>query len=126
MAGIITKKVAAGGLRLLIKANLLMGAVMLWNMLAHRDEWEELGEAKRRQMHLIFGRREDGTIQTIRFQGAFPMHCHFSAWKIGRLILPMLPRAKPPSRINSSKPPRPWQPGRFKAFVRSPKCYLKV
>ena len=70
VAGILSKRVAVGGGKLLIKANLLMGAVLLWNLLAHKDEWEELGEAKRRQMHLILGRREDGTIQTIRFQGA--------------------------------------------------------
>jgi DNA repair protein RadC len=70
MAGIVSKKVAIGAGKLMIKANLLMGAVLLYNLLAHKDEWEELGEAKRRQMHLILGRREDGTIQTIRFQGA--------------------------------------------------------
>ena len=52
----------------LLKANLLMGMVTLWNMLAHRDEWEELGETKRRQMHVILGRREDGTIMTINNQ----------------------------------------------------------
>jgi hypothetical protein len=70
VAGILSLKMAKGSVKLLIKANLLMGMVTLWNMLAHRDEWEELGEAKRRQMHLILGRREDGTIMTIRFQGA--------------------------------------------------------
>jgi hypothetical protein len=70
VAGILSAKVAMGAGKLFIKANLLMGMVTLWNMLVHRDEWEELGEAKRRQMHLILGRREDGTIMTIRFQGA--------------------------------------------------------
>ena len=70
MAGVVTKKVAVGGVKLAVKASMLMGMVMLWNMLARRDEWEDLGEAKRRQMHLIIGRRDDGTIQTIRFQGA--------------------------------------------------------
>jgi hypothetical protein len=70
MAGIVSTKTAIGAGKLAIKANLLMGAVLMWNMLVHKDEWEELGEAKRRQMHLIIGRRDDGTIQTIRFQGA--------------------------------------------------------
>ncbi len=70
MAGIVSKRTLTGAGKLAIKANILMGAVLLWNLLAHRDEWEELGEAKRRQMHLIIGRNEDGTIQTIRFQGA--------------------------------------------------------
>ena len=70
MAGIVSAKVAKGGALLALKANLLMGAVLLWNMLLHKDEWEELGEAKRRQVHLIIGRTDDGTIQSIRFQGA--------------------------------------------------------
>jgi diguanylate cyclase (GGDEF)-like protein len=48
----------------------LYGAVMLWNMIFFPDEWDELGEAKRRQLHLIFGRHSDGTIRSIRFQGA--------------------------------------------------------
>jgi TPR repeat protein len=34
------------------------------------DEEEELGAAGRRQMHLILGRREDGSIRTLRIQGA--------------------------------------------------------
>jgi hypothetical protein len=70
MAGILSKRVLTGAGKLAIKANILMGAVLLYNLLAHRDEWEELGEAKRRQLHLIIGRSDDGEIQTIRFQGA--------------------------------------------------------
>jgi hypothetical protein len=52
------------------KASMLAGAVMLWNMTMFPDEWDELGEAKRRQLHLIFGRRDDGSIISLRFQGA--------------------------------------------------------
>ena len=48
----------------------LYGAVMLWNMTFFPDEWDELGESKRRQLHLILGRHDDGTIRSIRFQGA--------------------------------------------------------
>ena len=47
-----------------------LGAVTLWNLTVFPDEEEELGETGRRQMHLILGRREDGSIITLRFQGA--------------------------------------------------------
>ncbi len=70
MAGIIGKKVLMGSLKLALKANILMGAVLLWNVLRFPDEWEEIGEQGRRQLHLIVGRRDDGSIMTIRFQGA--------------------------------------------------------
>jgi hypothetical protein len=53
------------------KASMLAGAVMMFNSLVWPDELEELGPAKRRQMHLILGRRDDGSIITLRFQGAF-------------------------------------------------------
>lgn len=54
----------------LTKASMLAGAVILYNMTVWPDEWDELGEAKRRQLHLILGRRDDGSIISIRFQGA--------------------------------------------------------
>jgi len=52
------------------KASMLAGAVMLFNATVFPDELEDLGPEKRRQMHLILGRREDGSIITLRFQGA--------------------------------------------------------
>ncbi len=45
--------------------------VNLWNSTFFADEEDELGEEQRRQLHLILGRREDGTIRTLRIQGAF-------------------------------------------------------
>jgi hypothetical protein len=52
------------------KAFMLYGAVALWNAMMFPDEEEELGEEGRRQMHLILGRRSDGSIMTLRLQGA--------------------------------------------------------
>jgi hypothetical protein len=52
------------------KAFMLYGAIALWNALVFPDEEEELGEEGRRQMHLILGRRADGSIMTLRLQGA--------------------------------------------------------
>ena len=54
-----------------IKASGLYGAVTLWNMTFFPDEEDELGEAGRRQLHLILGRQSDGKITSLRFQGAF-------------------------------------------------------
>jgi hypothetical protein len=52
------------------KASFLMGAVMLWNATMFPDEEEDMGESGRRQLHLILGRRNDGSIISVRFQGA--------------------------------------------------------
>jgi hypothetical protein len=52
------------------KAGMLYGAVTLYNSLFFPDEEEELGMTGRRQLHLILGRRPDGSIMTLRFQGA--------------------------------------------------------
>ena len=64
------KKVVLEAGKMALRASMLMGAVLLWNMTVFPDEEEELGEAGRRQLHIILGRREDGTIITLRFQGA--------------------------------------------------------
>ena len=52
------------------KAAFLMAMVNLWNHTFFPDEEDELGDEQRRQMHLILGRRKDGSIMTLRFQGA--------------------------------------------------------
>jgi N12 class adenine-specific DNA methylase len=52
------------------KAMALMTLVMLWNATFFPDEEDELGETGREQLHLILGRRADGSIITLRFQGA--------------------------------------------------------
>ncbi len=56
--------------KLALKATALYTIVMLWNSTFFPDEEEELGEAGRRQLHIILGRRADGTIISLRFQGA--------------------------------------------------------
>lgn len=53
----------------ILKANVLFVLANLWNHLFFPDEEEELGR-ERRQLHLILGRREDGTIRSLRFEGA--------------------------------------------------------
>ncbi len=66
ISGVATWRAAKLG----VKASMLYALVMLWNRLFFSDEDDELGEAKRRQLHLILGRRDDGSIISLRFQGA--------------------------------------------------------
>ena len=64
---------AVTGKRLLmfaLKAHIIMGLLALWNFLFFRNEEKELGD-NGRQPHLNLGRAPDGTIRTIKFQGAF-------------------------------------------------------
>jgi hypothetical protein len=58
------------GTKLALKASALYVMVHMWNHMVHPDEEDELQEYQRRQLHLILGRREDGSIISIRFQGA--------------------------------------------------------
>jgi hypothetical protein len=66
MGGVLAWKTT----KLAIKASALMGLVMLWNAAMFPDEEDELQETGREQLHLILGRRADGSIITLRFQGA--------------------------------------------------------
>ncbi|MFZ4436834.1 MAG: JAB domain-containing protein [Syntrophales bacterium] len=56
--------------KLAVKASALMGLVMLWNAAFFPDEEDDLQETGRESLHMILGRRADGSIITIRFQGA--------------------------------------------------------
>jgi hypothetical protein len=58
------------GSKLALKASFLMLMVMLWNHVIFPDEEDELQETGRDQLHVILGRRDDGSIITLRFQGA--------------------------------------------------------
>ena len=69
-AKVLGWKVAKGASKLAIKATLLYTAAMLWNHTFFPDEEDELERGGRRQLHLILGRREDGSIISLRFQGA--------------------------------------------------------
>jgi DNA repair protein RadC/GNAT superfamily N-acetyltransferase len=66
------------GLRMGVKGGILAAKMagfflltQLYNRIFWPDEEEELGEQQRAQMHLIVGRRKDGSIMTFRVQGAF-------------------------------------------------------
>jgi hypothetical protein len=58
------------GTKLALKASALMGMVMMWNAAMFPKEERELQRSGREQLHLILYRRKDGSIVTIRFQGA--------------------------------------------------------
>ena len=66
MGAVLGKKT----LLLTAKMSMLYAAVQLFNHLFWPDEEEELGEVGRRQLHLILGRQADGTVLSLRFQGA--------------------------------------------------------
>ncbi|MEJ5241913.1 MAG: hypothetical protein WHS87_12010 [Anaerolineales bacterium] len=70
LAALFGKNIAWKATKLGAKAAFLMVMVNLWNHTFFPDEEDELGEEQRRQMHLILGRRKDGSIMSLRFQGA--------------------------------------------------------
>lgn len=65
-AMVASKKVAMTGL----KASALFGAIVMFNHVMFPDEDDELRKTGRGQLQLILGRRSDGTIRTLRIQGA--------------------------------------------------------
>lgn len=58
------------GSKLALKASALYTAINMLNYLVFPDEEDDLKEFERRQLHMIIGKREDGEIMTLRFQGA--------------------------------------------------------
>lgn len=70
LATALSAKLAGKAFKLSAKMMTLYGLVVLWNMIFFPDEEDELGDMQRRQLHLILGRRGDGSIITVRFQGA--------------------------------------------------------
>jgi len=71
VAAVGAAKTALNVGKLGIKAMLLMGLVVLWNRLMFPDEDDELQKQKDHKLKLIVGRREDGSIMTMKIQGAF-------------------------------------------------------
>lgn len=55
--------------KLALRAAILYGAVNLWNRLFFKDENDELND-QNGQMQLILGRNEDGSVRSLRIQGA--------------------------------------------------------
>lgn len=71
MAGVFVAKIALNAAKLAVKMTLLMMLVSMWNKLRFPDEEDELSKFNDRQLKLILGRREDGSIITLRISGAF-------------------------------------------------------
>ena len=67
----LSASMAWKGTKLGIKMTGLYTLINLYNATIFPDEEDELGEAQRRQLHLILGRRDDGSIISLRIQGAF-------------------------------------------------------
>ncbi len=53
-----------------LKVMALFSLVQLWNMTFFPDEEKEFGDSNRGQMHIILGRNADGSIRSVRLQGA--------------------------------------------------------
>ncbi|MFA7628645.1 MAG: methyltransferase domain-containing protein [Candidatus Dojkabacteria bacterium] len=76
LAEALTMKTARKAVGLSAKAATLYAMIIIWNMTMARllcggdDPEKELSDFERRQLHLILGRREDGSIISIRMQGA--------------------------------------------------------
>lgn len=70
LAGVGLAAGARGATSLGIRATMLYTLVNLWNGLFFPDEEDEMQRAQRNQLHLILGRRADGSIMSVRFQGA--------------------------------------------------------
>jgi len=70
-AGVGIKNITVNVGKLYAKVMLLGGMVTLWNRIFFRDEDEELRKLNNRQLRLIVGRRDDGSIMTVRVSGAF-------------------------------------------------------
>lgn len=75
IGAVAASKAAKSTAKLAVKASALYGLVMLWNavavsMLGLSDDEERALYGDREQLHIILGRRDDGTIMTMRFQGA--------------------------------------------------------
>ncbi|MDB4567465.1 hypothetical protein N9104_01755 [Pseudomonadales bacterium] len=71
ISAIMGKKTAWTGTKLAVKMSLFYAVVNIWNMIFFPDEEKDLGPEQRRQMHLILGRTDDGSVRTMRIQGAF-------------------------------------------------------
>jgi hypothetical protein len=71
IVGVVATRAAWKTSKLAMKMMGFFALASLWNATFFPDEEEELGEQQRRQLHLILGRREDGSIVSLRVQGAF-------------------------------------------------------
>lgn len=70
LAGLAGKKTAWKALKLGVKANVLFMLVNLWNKTFFSEEEKELSDLEKKRLHLILGRKDDGSVLSLRFQGA--------------------------------------------------------
>ena len=69
--GAAIRKTAISSTALAARIMLLSALITAWNRLFFPDEDDELTKTGNRQLRLITGRRDDGSIVTLRIQGAF-------------------------------------------------------
>jgi hypothetical protein len=68
--GLALAKGARASAFMLVRMAALYGLLALWNNLFFGDEEDELDDEQKAQMHVILGRASDGTIISMRAQGA--------------------------------------------------------
>ncbi len=99
IAGVGAKKIAWKGTKLAVKASMLYAAAMLYNATFWPDEERKLRQAGRRQLHLILGRREDGSLITLRFQGALSDALEwFGAGELPHDIMDVITKERTPAQ----------------------------
>lgn len=70
VGAVLAKQAAGQALKRTVQAGMFYGAVNLWNILMFPDEERELSDEMQRELHIILGRRDDGSIITVRMEGA--------------------------------------------------------
>jgi hypothetical protein len=73
VGGVAARVAVSFGIKALLTGlavNAFILGVGLWNELMFPDETDELRDKGRQQMHLILGRNDDGSINTLRVEGA--------------------------------------------------------
>lgn len=71
IGGVVGKRSLVAIAKRAFLVNMFFILAALWNKLFFPDEDEELRRGGRNQLHLITGRNADGTIRSIRIEGAF-------------------------------------------------------
>lgn len=71
IAGTLTLKGGKQAAKLALLANLFFLAAALWNATMYPDEEEELRRRGRQGLHVILGRYSDGSVRSMRIEGAF-------------------------------------------------------
>ena len=70
MGGVAARKVAAKGIALSARATALFALISLWNKTMFPEEEKSLSAQYKKDLQAIIGKREDGSIQSVRFEGA--------------------------------------------------------